>query len=125
MRPLFGAVALAFSAAAFPLVSRDDPASSVNATGAAGNGTGSALNCSALWDSLPKLLPNLTIETASDLAAGTNFTPSTFVSAEQAIAYPRYAPNLPAICRLGAYITTSNISKVYFEGALPRSHLRR
>ena len=37
------------------------------------------------------------------------------MTAEQAIAYPRYAPNLPAFCRLGAYITTSNISRIYFE----------
>ncbi|GAA5983068.1 hypothetical protein JCM10908_000144 [Rhodotorula pacifica] len=73
-----------------------------------------ALSCSDLWDAAPKMLSNLEVYVAENVAAGTNFT-TPYATAS----YPSPVPDMPAVCRFGAYIHTSNISKVQFEVWLP------
>ncbi|GAA5925114.1 hypothetical protein JCM3775_006370 [Rhodotorula graminis] len=71
-------------------------------------------SCSDLWNVAPKLLSNLEVYVAQDYAAGTNFS-----TPYATPAYPQAVPDMPAFCRFGAYIHTSNASKVQFEVFLP------
>ncbi|TKA57941.1 hypothetical protein B0A53_00343 [Rhodotorula sp. CCFEE 5036] len=73
-----------------------------------------ALSCHDLWDAAPAMLPDLEVYVAEDVPAGTNFT-TPYMTAS----YPSPVPDMPAVCRFGAYIHTSNISKVQFEVWLP------
>ncbi|GAA5898113.1 hypothetical protein JCM8208_000157 [Rhodotorula glutinis] len=75
-----------------------------------------AKSCSDLWDVAPKLLADLEVYVARGYPAGTNFTAE---PAAASPAYPQAVPDLPAFCRFGAYIHTSNSSKVQFELWLP------
>ena len=100
-----------------------------------------ATACSDLWDFAPKLLANLEVYAARDYpgaflhlardratstdgrphspsAAGTNFTAE---PAAASPAYPQAVPDLPAFCRFGAYIHTSNSSKVRLDPVVPLS----
>ncbi|BGP21360.1 feruloyl esterase-like protein [Rhodotorula toruloides] len=85
----------------------------------AGSALGAALpsgktSCHDLWTKAPKHLPSLEVYYANDVAAGTNFT-----TPYATPAYPQPVPDVPAFCRFGAYIHTSNSSKVQFEVWLP------
>ncbi|GAA5838204.1 hypothetical protein JCM9279_004155 [Rhodotorula babjevae] len=73
-------------------------------------------SCADLWNWAPKLLSDLEVYVAQDYPAGTNFTAE---PAYASPAYPQAVPDLPAFCRFGAYIHTSNSSKVQFEVFLP------
>lgn len=64
-------------------------------------------SCQDLWTEAPKHLPSLEVYYADDVAAGTNFT-----TPYATPAYPQAVPEVPAFCRFGAYIHTSNSSKV-------------
>ncbi|BGP41559.1 hypothetical protein JCM10449v2_005550 [Rhodotorula kratochvilovae] len=70
--------------------------------------------CSDLWNKAPAVLSNLEIYAVQDYPDGTNFTTNWTTPA-----YPQPVPELPAFCRFGAYIHTSNSSKVQFEVFLP------
>ncbi|POY75338.1 hypothetical protein BMF94_1566 [Rhodotorula taiwanensis] len=75
-----------------------------------------ALSCSDLWQAAPKMLPNLEVYIAEDVAAGSTLPANSPFSTP---AYNQAVPDLPAFCRFGAYIHTSNMSKVQFEVWLP------
>ncbi|POY74244.1 hypothetical protein BMF94_2682 [Rhodotorula taiwanensis] len=75
-----------------------------------------ALTCADLWEVAPKMLPDLQVYIAEDVAAGSTLPANSTYSTP---AYPGAVPNLPAFCRFGAYIHTSNMSKVQFEVWLP------
>ncbi|GAA5981994.1 hypothetical protein JCM5350_000606, partial [Sporobolomyces pararoseus] len=74
--------------------------------------------CAELWATAPKLLSNLEVYAAQDYPAGTNFTAADW-GQYGSPAYPNPVPGLPAFCRFGAWIHTSNMSKVQFEVWLP------
>ncbi|GAA5986678.1 hypothetical protein JCM11641_001360 [Rhodosporidiobolus odoratus] len=73
--------------------------------------------CADLWEKAPKLLTSLEVYHASNYPAGTNFTDPEY----QSVAYPAAVPDLPAFCRFGAWIHTSNRTKVQFEVWLPEA----
>ena len=98
-------------------------------------------SCADLWNKAPELLSNLEVYVAQDypgpfthslcarpkleltlyyvlVAAGTNFTAE---PAYASPAYPQAVPDLPAFCRFGAYIHTSNSSKVRLDPVVPLS----
>ncbi|GAA5936110.1 uncharacterized protein JCM15063_002712 [Sporobolomyces koalae] len=77
-----------------------------------------ATPCAELWATAPELLQNLEVYVAQDYPAGTNFTSADW-GQYGSPAYPTPVPNLPDFCRFGAYIHTSNESKVQFEVWLP------
>ncbi|BGP44472.1 hypothetical protein JCM10450v2_000286 [Rhodotorula kratochvilovae] len=62
----------------------------------------------------PKRLENLEVYIAEDVPEGTNLT-----TKWATVAYPDAVPDLPAFCRFGGFIHTSNVSKVQFEVWLP------
>ncbi|GAA5825467.1 hypothetical protein JCM5353_005313 [Sporobolomyces roseus] len=74
--------------------------------------------CQELWKTAPELLPNLEVYAAQNYPAGTNFSASDW-GEYGSPAYPTAVPDLPDFCRFGAYIHTSNMSKVQFELWLP------
>ncbi|GAA5838957.1 hypothetical protein JCM3766R1_004542 [Sporobolomyces carnicolor] len=74
--------------------------------------------CAELWATAPKLLSNMEVYVAQDYPAGTNFTAADW-GEYGSPAYPNPVPDLPEFCRFGAYIHTSNMSKVQFEVWLP------
>ncbi|GAA5990883.1 hypothetical protein JCM10908_000063 [Rhodotorula pacifica] len=75
-----------------------------------------ALSCADLWEAAPKMLPDLEVYIAEDVPAGYTLPANSTWSTP---AYPAAVPDLPAFCRFGAYIHTSNTSKVQFEVWLP------
>ncbi|KAI5474312.1 hypothetical protein MNV49_003621 [Pseudohyphozyma bogoriensis] len=62
--------------------------------------------CGGLWDAAPKLLSDLEVYVAQEYAA--------------IVGYNSPVTNLSSFCRFGAYIHTSNSSKVQFEVWLPK-----
>ncbi|GAA5869357.1 hypothetical protein JCM16303_000440 [Sporobolomyces ruberrimus] len=74
--------------------------------------------CAELWATAPKLLSNLEVYVAQEYPAGTNFTSADWGD-YGSIAYATPVPDLPEFCRFGAYIHTSNMSKVQFEVWMP------
>ncbi|GAA6019183.1 hypothetical protein JCM11491_001408 [Sporobolomyces phaffii] len=74
--------------------------------------------CAELWATGPKLLSELEVYVAQDYPAGTNFTAADW-GQYGSPAYPNPVPDLPAFCRFGAFIHTSNSSKVQFEVWMP------
>jgi len=70
--------------------------------------------CSALWNQMPTQIANLTITVAEAYADN-----STFVSDVPYPTNPNVTTGLPAFCRFGAYVGTSDISEFYFEVWLP------
>ncbi|GAA5820526.1 hypothetical protein JCM3770_002286 [Rhodotorula araucariae] len=70
----------------------------------------SRLSCGDLWNEAPKRLENLEVYIAEDYPEGTNLT-----TKWATVAYPDPVPDLPAFCRFGGFIHTSNISKVQFD----------
>ncbi|GAA5873083.1 hypothetical protein JCM3774_000334 [Rhodotorula dairenensis] len=75
-----------------------------------------ALSCHDLWNAAPAMLPDLEVYLAEDVAEGTTLPANSEWSTP---AYNAAVPDLPAFCRFGAYIHTSNSSKVQFEVWLP------
>ncbi|KAM0746067.1 tannase and feruloyl esterase [Meredithblackwellia eburnea MCA 4105] len=73
-----------------------------------------AISCSSLWTVAPSLLPSLEVYVAQDYAANTTFS-TPFASP----AYNSPVPSLAAFCRFGAYIHTTNTTKVQFEVWFP------
>ncbi|GAA6038605.1 hypothetical protein JCM8097_009444 [Rhodosporidiobolus ruineniae] len=71
--------------------------------------------CNALWEKAPEMLASLEVYQAQVYPAGTNFTDPDY----QSLAYPAAVPDLPEFCRFGAWIHTSNMSKVQFEVWMP------
>ncbi|GAA6002670.1 hypothetical protein JCM10207_007619 [Rhodosporidiobolus poonsookiae] len=78
--------------------------------------TRSSSSCHDLWEKAPSLLPDLEVYYAGDYPAGTNFSDPVY----QSVAYPDAVPDLPAFCRFGAWIHTSNHTKAQFEVWLPK-----
>ena len=95
-----------------------------------------ALSCSDLWEAAPKMLPDLEVYIAENVPGKSRLKlplakalPDAVISAAgytlpanstwSTPAYPAAVPDLPAFCRFGGYIHTSNTSKVQFEVWLP------
>ncbi|GAA6061897.1 hypothetical protein JCM10212_004715 [Sporobolomyces blumeae] len=74
--------------------------------------------CAELWATGPKLLSNLEVYAAQDYPANTNFSAADW-GQYGSPAYPKPVPGLPEFCRFGAFIHTSNETKVQFEVWLP------
>ncbi|KAI5478379.1 hypothetical protein MNV49_005128 [Pseudohyphozyma bogoriensis] len=70
--------------------------------------------CSALWQTAPKLISNLTIYVAESYPDNTTFSTPTATTD-----YNTPVTNLSAFCRFGAYFNTSSNSRVQFEVWLP------
>ncbi|GAA6002650.1 hypothetical protein JCM10207_007610 [Rhodosporidiobolus poonsookiae] len=81
---------------------------------AAAISTRSSSSCHDLWEAAPKILPSLEVYWADRYTNG-NFSDPEY----QSVAYPAAVPDLPDFCRFGAWIHTSNRTKVQFEVWLP------
>ncbi|GAA5934647.1 hypothetical protein JCM10213_002042 [Rhodosporidiobolus nylandii] len=69
--------------------------------------------CADLWTTAPSLLPDLEVYKAEKISG--NFCDPEY----QSVAYPAAVPELPSLCRFGAWIHTSNRTKVQFEVFMP------
>ncbi|GAA5827213.1 hypothetical protein JCM11251_001172 [Rhodosporidiobolus azoricus] len=95
MRPLSALFSLAFASGAYCAAVSTD-------------------RCHGLWEKAPQVLPDLEVYYAGAYPAGTNFT-----TEYASVAYPDAVPDLPAFCRFGAWIHTSEGNRAQFEVWLP------